>query len=70
MNNKNQLAFGVKDIKSWSTMALDASEGDALGMVRSMLSDVQEMIERDMKEEARQQLNRVKYLLREIDKIE
>lgn len=29
----------------------------------SILSDVQEMIERDMKEEARQAINRVKYIL-------
>lgn len=31
----------------------------------SMLSDVQEMVERDMKEEARQTLNCVKYILSE-----
>lgn len=35
-----------------------------MGMVIiSMLSDVQEMIERDMKEDARQTINRVKYLV-------
>lgn len=63
---RNELMFGVKDIRSWSMAALDASEGNAMSMVRSMLSDVQEMIERDMKEDARQALNRTKFLLSRI----
>lgn len=33
--------------------------------ITSILSDVQEMIARDMKEEARQYLNRVKFLINE-----
>ena len=63
---RNELMFGVKDIRSWSMMALDASEGNAMSMVRSMLSDVQEMIEMDLKEDARQALNRTKFLLSKI----
>jgi len=63
---RNELMFGVKDIRSWSMMALDASEGNAMSMIRSMLSDVQEMIEMDMKEDARQALNRTKFLLSKI----
>ena len=63
---KNLKMFGVDNIRQWADMAMDASEGDAMGMIRSMLSDVQEMIERDMKEEARLQINRVKYLLSEV----
>ena len=64
---KNLKMFGVDNIRQWADMAMDASEGDAMGMIRSMLSDVQEMIERDMKEEARLQINRVKYLLKEAE---
>ena len=41
---------GVEPTRTWLTTC--------------MLSDVQEMIERDLKEEARQLVNRVKYLLR------
>ena len=63
---RNELMFGVKDIRSWSMMALDASEGNAMSMIRSMLSDVQEMIEMDLKEDARQALNRTKFLLSKI----
>jgi len=65
MENKNQLMFGVEDIKNWTNEV--RQQGPALWMARSMLSDVQEMIERDMKEEARQTLNRVKYLLKEAE---
>lgn len=65
---KNLKMFGVDNIRQWADMAMDASEGDAMGMIREMLSDVQEMIERDMKEEARLQINRVKYLLKEAEK--
>ena len=64
---KNLKMFGVDNIRQWADMAMDASEGDAMSMIRSMLSDVQEMIERDMKEEARLQINRVKYLLKEAE---
>lgn len=35
-------------------------------MVMSILSDVQEMIERDLIEEARQALNRAKFILAEL----
>lgn len=39
------------------------------GLCMSLLSDVQEMIARDMKEEARQAINRVKYIIDEhVDK--
>ena len=63
---KNLKMFGVDNIRQWADMAMDASEGDAMSMIRSMLSDVQEMIERDMKEEARLQINRVKYFTCEV----
>ena len=62
---KNQLMFGVEDIKNWTNEV--RQQGPALWMACSMLSDVQEMVERDMKEEARLQINRVKYLLKEAE---
>lgn len=38
-------------------------------VLMSLLSDVQEMIERDDKEGARQTINRVKYLIRQADEL-
>ena len=57
--------YGVEAIGKWYDMNSELTFGDDKMLLASMLSDVQEMIERDMKEEARQTLNRAKWLIRE-----
>lgn len=57
--------YGVEAIGKWHDMNSELTFGDDKMLLASMLSDVQEMIERDMKEEARQTLNRAKWLIRE-----
>lgn len=55
--------YGVEAIGKWHDSQLVF--GDDKMLLASMLSDVQEMIERGMNEEARQTLNRAKWLIRE-----
>lgn len=66
-----QLIFGMKpdEMNEYLEMNLRACfqptvEKTRTWLMTCMLSDVQEMIERDYKEEARQLINRVKYLAR------
>lgn len=70
MNDKNKQMYGVPDIEAWWSTNIafmfDVNDKQEQAMmVMSMLSDVQEMIERDMDEEARQTLNRAKWTIRE-----
>jgi hypothetical protein len=60
-----QEMYGVEAIGKWYDMNNELAFGDDKMLLASMLSDVQEMIERGMKEEARQTLNRAKWLIRE-----
>jgi Mor family transcriptional regulator len=66
MNAESQIKmFGVK-VSDLDTLINHRSRHSTPATIcMSMLSDVQEMIERDMKEQARQTLNCVKYILSE-----
>lgn len=64
MENKNESIFGVKDINARASTFDHA--GEIASYVVSMLSDVQEMIAMDRQEDARQALNRAKFLLSRI----
>jgi basic membrane lipoprotein Med (substrate-binding protein (PBP1-ABC) superfamily) len=57
--------YGVEAIGVWHDQASEWHDGDDKMLLMSMLSDVQEMIERGMNEEARLTLNRAKWLARE-----
>ena len=57
--------YGVEAIGQWHDEASEWHNGDDKMLAMSMLSDVQEMIERGMNEEARLTLNRAKWLIRE-----
>ena len=61
----NMLAmYGVEAIGKWHDDNTEWFDDDKM-LLMSMLSDVQEMIERGMNEEARLTLNRAKWLIRE-----
>ena len=60
-----QEMYGVEAIGKWYDMNNELTFGDDKMLLASMLSDVQEMIERGMNEEARHTLNRAKWLIRE-----
>ena len=57
--------YGVERIGEWYDTNNELSFGDDKMLLASMLSDVQEMIRFGMNEEARQTLNRAKWLIRE-----
>lgn len=64
--------YGVDDMDMWYERTMQWSFPTTPGMitgekmlVMSMLSDVQEMIERGMNEEARMCLNQAKWVIRE-----
>jgi hypothetical protein len=59
--------YGVRDIENWRATILKQNgifQHSIPFLAISMLSDVQELVERGRAEDARQDLNRVKYLLR------
>lgn len=60
-----QEMYGVDAIGKWHDTNKELSFGDDKMLLTSMLSDVQEMIQFGMNEEARQTLNRAKWLIRE-----
>lgn len=60
-----QEMYGVDAIGKWHDINNELSFGDDKMLLASMLSDVQEMIRFGMNEEARQTLNRAKWLIRE-----
>jgi hypothetical protein len=62
---KMMAMYGVEAIGRWHDDASEAHFGDDKMLAMSMLSDVQEMIERGLDEEARLTLNRAKWLIRE-----
>ena len=77
MNNNNTLdvrdtsarfleMYGVPSIGAWYDEQIDyfwKMKGADKMLVMSMLSDVQEMVERGLAEEARQTLNRAKWVI-------
>lgn len=70
MTDKHQQMFGVSDINQWwysntAHLFIADTPHERKMMVMGMLSDVQEMIERGLHEDARQTLNRAKWVVRE-----
>jgi len=65
MKSKMLAMYGVEAIGQWHDEASEWYNGDDKMLAMSMLSDVQEMIERGLDEEARLTLNRAKWLIRE-----
>jgi hypothetical protein len=68
----SKMMYGVEDMDKWYESAMQWTLPSTPGMitgekmlVMSMLSDVQEMIERGLNEEARACLNQAKWVIRE-----
>lgn len=64
VKSKMLAMYGVESISKWHNDHTEWFDDDKM-LLMSMLSDVQEMNERGMVEEARQTLNRAKWLIRE-----
>lgn len=66
---RNQIVYGC-DIEAFKASAKDSMTYEVMGgmgIITSMLSDTQELIARDYKEQARQEINKIKYLLRDVE---
>lgn len=64
--NSTSIMFGVEDIDVWLNNIIESPSYRVGGYdptLMSLLSDVQELLSLDRHEEARQAINRIKYLV-------